>query len=128
MVAGHSHEAYLKTMKYLLLILALLSTPVWALDFTSTILRLNCPSRGLVEITLHVYGHVSELWNGHYEVGAGHRTHNEVDLVKFTNGDQFIHKPRSGEFLFRYAGKKALQHCHKLSEGPLTAKALPYHH
>ncbi|MEB6631943.1 hypothetical protein [Kluyvera cryocrescens] len=98
------------------------------MDFTSTILRLNCPSRGLVEITLHVYGHVSELWNGHYEVGAGHRTHNEVDLVKFTNGDQFIHKPRSGEFLFRYAGKKALQHCHKLSEGPLTAKALPYHH
>lgn len=128
MVTGHSNEAYLKTMKYLLLILALISAPVLALDFTSTLLRLNCPSRGIVEITLHVYDHVSELWKGHYEVGMGHRTYNGVDLVKFTNGDQFIHKARSGEFIFRYAGKKTLQRCHKLSEKPLAVKVLPYHH
>ncbi|MEX3021743.1 hypothetical protein AB4K05_19355 [Kluyvera sp. STS39-E] len=119
---------YLKTMKRILLLLALFSAPAWALDFSSTILRLNCPSRGLVQITLHVYGHVSELWKGNYEVGGGHRSHNGVDLVKFTNGDQFIHNSNSNEFMFRYAGKKALQHCHKLSENRLTVQTLPYHH
>ena len=117
------------TMKHLVLLFALFTAaPAWALDFTSTILRLNCPSRGLVEITLHVYDHVSEQWKGHYEVGAGHRTHDGMNLVKFANGDQFIHKARSGEFLFRYAGGKVLRHCHKLSESPLSVQALPYHH
>lgn len=116
-------------MKNLLLLLSLIfvSTPTSALNFTSTALHLNCPSRGLVEITLHVYDHVSELWQGHYEVGSGHRKHDGVVLVSFTNGDRLVHRSRTDEFLYRYAGQKTWQHCRKLSEGPLHVQTLAYH-
>lgn len=114
-------------MKYALLLLTFLSAPGWALNFTSTYLRLNCPSRGIVEITLHVYGHVSELWNGHFEVGAGHRSHNGMELVKFINGDLLIHQSSSDEFLFRYVGEKNLRHCQKLSENPVNVQSIPYY-
>lgn len=117
-------------MKNLLLLLSfiLISPSSLALNFNSTALQLHCPTRGLVEVTLHVYGHVSELWQGHYEVGAGHRQDNGVEVVSFSNGDRLIHRSRSGEFLYRYAGKAALQRCQKLSESPLHAQVLAYHH
>ncbi|MFJ2973284.1 hypothetical protein ACIPDS_01200 [Kluyvera sp. NPDC087067] len=114
-------------MKYALLLLAFLSAPSWALNFTSTHLRLHCPSRGIVEITLHVYEHVSELWNGHFEVGAGHRSRDGMDLVKFINGDLLIHQSHTDEFLFRYAGESTLRHCQKLSESPVSVVSLPYY-
>ncbi|WP_419057746.1 hypothetical protein [Kluyvera georgiana] len=119
-----------KMMKNLLLLLSfiLISPSSLALNFNSTALQLHCPTRGLVEVTLHVYGHVSELWQGHYEVGAGHRQDNGVEVVSFSNGDRLIHRSRSGEFLYRYAGKGTLQRCQKLSESPLHAQTLAYHH
>lgn len=116
-------------MKNLLLffLFILFTAPGWALNFNSTALRLRCPSRGVVEVTLHIYGHVSELWQGHYEVGAGHHARNGMELIDFTNGDRLIHRTQSDEFLFHYAGKPALQRCQKLSESPLYAVNLPGH-
>ena len=112
---------------FLLFALSFVSVPVLALDFTSTSLHLNCPSRGKVEITLHVHEHVSMLWKDHYEVGAGHRRRDGVTFVSFTNGDLFIHKQHTGEFLFRYAGSSTLQQCRVISKSPIYAYALPYH-
>ena len=111
----------------LLFLVILFAAPCRALNFDSTALRLHCPSRGVVEVTLHAYGHVSELWEGHYEVGAGHHSRHGIELVDFTNGDQLIHRAQSYEFLFHYAGKSALQRCQKLSESPVYAVNLPWH-
>lgn len=113
---------------FLIFVLSLFSAPVWALDFTSTALQLNCPSRGKVEITLHVYGHVSILWKDNYEVGAGHRVRDGVEFVTFANGDLFIHKNTTNEYFLRYSGTSALQRCMVLSEAPVYVYSLPYQH
>lgn len=126
----HFESVCSEIMKNLLLLLSFvfISPSALALNFNSTALHLNCPSRGFIEVTLHVYDHVSELWQGHYEVGAGHRSQNGVEVVSFSNGDRLIHRSHSGEFFYRYAGTETLQRCQKLSEGPLHARILVYHH
>ena len=108
---------------FLLIFLSVpLSLPVAAetLDFSSTDLKLNCPQRGNIEITLHRYNHVSEQWGKNFAVGAGHTRHGDLVFVRFTNGDLFIHLDSTDEYLFRYAGQKKSLHCRKISEQPAT--------
>jgi hypothetical protein len=108
-------------MKKLFFIVALvtLSSPAWALDFNSTLLKLKCPSRGLVEVTLHAFGHISELWKGHYFVGSGHKVHNGTAYLKFSNGDTLMHRSGTEKYTFYYAKTKKMKTCEKLSEQPI---------
>ncbi|AFJ45573.1 hypothetical protein [Shimwellia blattae] len=105
-----------------LFLLTFLSLPVaaHALNFESTDLKLVCPQRGNVEITLHRYNHASEQWGKHFAVGAGHTRHGDLEFVRFTNGDVFIHLNATDEYLFRYAGQNKSFHCRKISERPAT--------
>ncbi|MBJ3815339.1 hypothetical protein F9C28_10490 [Shimwellia pseudoproteus] len=106
-----------------LLILIFLSLPATAkdLNFGSTDLKLNCPQRGNVEITLHRYDHVSEQWGKHFAVGSGHTRHGDLVFIRFTNGDMLIHLDSTDEYLFRYAGQNKSQYCRKISQRPATA-------
>jgi hypothetical protein len=99
--------------------LATLTSPALALNFNSTALKLKCPSRGLIEITLHAFGHISELWKGHYYVGSGHEVHNGTEYFKFSNGDTLMHHPQSDKFMFYFAKSHTLKACQKLSEQPI---------
>ncbi|MEO3991836.1 hypothetical protein [Pseudocitrobacter cyperus] len=104
---------------FFITVLLALSSPAVALNFNSTVLKLKCPSRGLIEITLHAFGHISELWKGHYYVGSGHEMHNGMEYFKFSNGDTLMHHPETDKFTFYFAKSHKLKACKKLSEHPI---------
>lgn len=98
------------------LLFLLFSFHASALNFSSTVLRLNCPERGLIEIILHVYEHTQEAWTGNFETGAGHQRIGDIEMVPFANGDTLIHQVSTDSFGYVYNGEERLKHCVKLDE------------
>lgn len=92
------------------------TTLATSLDYNATDLKLQCPTRGVVEVTFHMYNHASEKWGNQFQVGSGHTTHGDLTFVRFSNGDVFMRLDSTDEYLFRYVGQKAVQRCRKLSE------------
>lgn len=103
----------------LLMILMALNMQAGALDFSSTSLLLNCQGRGNIEVLLHVYGHTQESWDDNFEVGAGHKTVGNVDIVQFVNGDTLLHDKRENSYSYAYFGAGPLHRCLKLEERAL---------
>lgn len=105
-------------MKYVkfAVILLLFSFQARALNFSSTVLKLNCPERGLIEIILHVYEHTQEAWAGNFETGAGHKRKGDIEIIPFVNGDILLHRVSTDSFGYIYSGEKRLKHCVKLDE------------
>jgi hypothetical protein len=87
-----------------------------SINYSSTLLRLDCPGRGKVEISFHLYGHVSELWQANFEVGAGHTKHGDIEIISFSNGDKLLHTISRDSFHYKYMHNISLTHCKKLSE------------
>ena len=90
-----------------------------SLNFSSTLLRLNCPDRGVVEVILHLYGHTQEKWQGNFETGAGHKRSGDTEIIPFANGDILFHSVSSDAFSYLYDGESMLRHCAKLDERPV---------
>ncbi len=105
--------------KVLLFCLLSFSSFAYALDFSSTFLRLNCPERGLVEIILHKYGHTQEKWRGHFETGAGHKRSGDTEVIPFANGDVLFHSVSTDAYRYLYAEETGLVVCNKLDERPV---------
>lgn len=88
----------------------------FALNFSSTALKLNCPERGIVEVILHVYGHTQEAWKDNFETGAGHKRAGDIEIVPFANGDTLLHRISTDSFGYVYSGEERVKHCMKLDE------------
>lgn len=95
------------------------SSPSNALNFNSTDLKLVCPQRGVVEVTLHLFGHVSELWDKNYEIGAGHVESGNMDIIRFVNGDVLFHNKRTEGMFYHYYDNPGVISCSVLSENPV---------
>lgn len=103
--------------KHLLIPLSIVtSLTAQALSFSSTLLYLDCPERGRIEVILHVYNHTEEKWKDNFEVGAGHKKTGRLELVKFVNGDVLIHDNKSDDFSYLYYGTGPIKHCVKITE------------
>ena len=100
----------------LLMLFAFLHTPVDALNFSSTLLVLNCPDRENLQIVLHAYGHTQEKWGNNFETGAGHKTAADVDIIPFVNGDTLLYDRRRRSFAYIYYGRGPIQNCIKMTE------------
>lgn len=100
----------------LAIFLFLFSFQAYALNFSSTILKLNCQGRGFVEVILHVYEHTQEAWEGHFETGAGHKRVGDVEIIPFANDDTLLHRVSTDSFGYIYRGEERLKHCIKLDE------------
>lgn len=109
----------LMVFRTLLFCLFFISFRALCLDFSSTVLRLNCPERGLVEVILHVYGHTQEKWQGNFETGAGHKRAGDTEIIPFANGDILFHSIKNDTFRYWYDGESSLRYCAKLDERPV---------
>lgn len=105
-------------MHYMKLAFFLIILPfqVLALNFSSTVLKLNCPERGVVEVILHVYEHTQEAWEGNFETGAGHKRSGDIEIIPFANGDTLLHRVSTDSFGYVYNGEERFKHCIKLDE------------
>ncbi|HAS1784334.1 MULTISPECIES: hypothetical protein [Enterobacter] len=101
------------------LLLFFISFHALSLNFSSTVLRLNCPERGPVEIILHVYDHTQEKWSGNFETGAGHKRSGDTEIIPFANGDILFHSISRDTFSYLYDGESRLRYCAKLDERPV---------
>ncbi|AUJ81393.1 hypothetical protein CWI88_10225 [Enterobacter cancerogenus] len=106
-------------LRSLLFISLFVSCHASSLNFSSTLLRLNCPDRGLVEVILHAYGHTQEKWQGNFETGAGHKRSGDTEIIPFANGDILFHSISSDAFSYLYDGETRLKRCAKLDERPV---------
>ena len=73
-----------------------------SVKYTSSHLTLNCSGRGSVDVIFHAYGHTQEKWQGNFEIGAGHRVSNGVDIIRFVNGDILFHDTKLERYAFHY--------------------------
>lgn len=103
----------------LFFILVIIPCQSYALNFSSTILKLNCPERGLVEVILHVYEHTQQSWKGHFETGTGHKRVGDIEIIPFANGDTLLHRISTDTFGYVYYGEERVKHCLKLDERPV---------
>ena len=105
--------------RFLLCFILFVPLHVSSLNFSSTLLRLNCPDRGLVEVILHLYGHTQEKWRGNFETGAGHKRSGDMEMIPFANGDILFHSVAGDEFSYLYDGEPPVRRCAKLDERPV---------
>lgn len=106
----------MKFIRFICFFAFFVSFHVSSLNFSSTLLRLNCPERGQIEVILHVYGHTQEKWPGHFETGAGHKRFGDTEIIPFVNGDVLFHSISRDAFSYLYDGESILRHCIKLDE------------
>lgn len=106
-------------LRFTLFYLLFIPLQTFALNYSSTFLRLNCPQRGLVEVILHVYDHTQEKWQNNFETGAGHKRSGNMELIPFANGDNLFHSVSTDAFSYLYSGEEKLYRCLKLDERPL---------
>lgn len=107
----------MRMTKYALpVLLTLLHSPGNALNFSSTLLVLNCPGRENLQIVLHAYGHTQEKWGNNFETGAGHKTAANIDIVPFVNGDILLYDRTRRSFGYVYYGRGPIQHCIQMTE------------
>ena len=106
-------------LRFTLFYLLFIPLQTFALNNSSTFLRLNCPQRGLVEVILHVYDHTQEKWQNNFETGAGHKRSGDMELIPFANGDILFHSVSTDAFSYLYSGEEKLYRCLKLDERPL---------
>lgn len=97
-------------------LLVIIPFQAFSLNFSSTILKLNCPERGLVEVILHVYGHTQEAWRDNFETGAGHKRVGDIEIIPFANSDILLHRVSTDTFAYIYDGEERVKHCIKLNE------------
>jgi hypothetical protein len=70
-----------------------------------------------VDVIFHAYGLKQESWQGDFEVGAGHRNSNGVDIVRFVNGDLLFHDVKLDRYAFHYnKSDKSLSSCIVVAE------------
>lgn len=100
----------------LVIFLTILPLQVLALNFSSTVLKLNCPERGSVEVILHVYEHTQESWKDNFETGAGHKRSGDIEIIPFANGDTLLHRISTDSFGYIYKGEGHFKQCVKLDE------------
>ncbi|MBM7016666.1 hypothetical protein JTL32_20160 [Enterobacter cloacae] len=88
-----------------------------SVNYTSDHLILNCSGRGTVDFIFHAYGHTQEAWQGNFEVGAGHRVSNGVDIIRFANGDILLHDQKLNRYALHYIkSNKNLNPCVLVAE------------
>jgi len=100
-----------------------------AFSLENSHIRLLCPQRGQIEITLHRYAHTEELWGkDNFETGAGHTLQGSLLIIPFANQDKMLFDRQSGGFSYWYEDRQTLVRCKLLSILNTNPVDIPYFH
>lgn len=114
-------------MRFVILFFALLlPNMVSAFSIDSSIIKLECPNRGAVEVMLHRYSHTQERWGkDNFETGAVFLHIGKLFLFEFANQDMMIYSRSEKTFKFWYKDARALVNCKLLSINETYPITLP---
>lgn len=99
-----------------------------ALVLDGSVLTLNCPGRGEIEVILHRYLHTQEAWGkNHFETGGGHIKKDGLLFFPFANLDRMIYDQQAGTFGFWYARENAFVRCRLVKLRNTFAEDIPYY-
>lgn len=101
---------------FMLLFILLTPGATWALSLDSSVIDLNCPLRGRIEIILHKYEHTQEFWGKeHFETGGGHSHLGRWLIFEFANLDKMVYDQNENAFRYWYDDNKKLVNCQLLN-------------